>query len=131
MAKIVQIEYRSPPDDDEPVEPRPGRSTALIGLGINLGTSGLIACMWVPILFLPAGTGIRPMGLACLSVLNAVLNAMIGCICGIVAIVQGRNDDGVVRLGGLSFLLGLVLPIGLPWLIVTLAGKLHGVWLEP
>jgi hypothetical protein len=131
MSDRVQIEDRSPPDADEQLETRPGWATAMIGLVINLGTTGLIGCMWLPIFFLPAGTGIRPMSQLMYSILNAVLNLVVGCVCGIVAIIQGRNDDGVVGLGGFSFLLGLLLPVGVPWLVVTLAGKFHGIWLEP
>src|SRR5580700_9204883 len=111
MSTKVQIEYRSPDAGPDPTRRvRTGRVLVSVGLGVNAICTGYLCYHWAGIWWLPPGTGVRPMGLALLTLLNAGFNLIICLVLAAVAVSMAPRDFKTGILAILMVVLGLTVP---------------------
>lgn len=91
-----------------------------------LGNIHVLSAMFCSLWNVPAGTSLRPMGLACLTALIAVATAAIGCPVSLVVLFRRRRAPLFV----MSALLCLALSLA-PWFVgrwaMEFIGNRHGL----
>jgi len=100
---------------------------AASALALSLATNGCSALAMLPLLAVPRGTAIRPMIIAIIVFVMALVSLLVGVPLSVAALIrrQGKRIPLVI----VPFVLNLaVLPVG--WLLIYLIAELCGLKLE-